>query len=123
METAGIAGLIALAIGLSKIIEKLIDRFVPKKHHDEVISDPRITRVVSILEAHDQNGVPLVYSPRMLVDQQTKMAELMAKSASSLEKIADQLDGINDHLDKHSEALSDLRELSFRGANGYNGRT
>lgn len=101
-----LATMMALAVGLVKVIEKLTDWLMKRGKEDKstVVAslDSEASRMVretyekgtdvhQVVSRTDNDGVPLVYTPRSYLDNQLRMAEALRdvskESASTAKKI------------------------------------
>lgn len=96
---------ITLAGGLLKLVDKLVDRFIPKKdpYSGHVEEGQRVEKKVDLLlewhNAKDVNGLPLGYFPRSMVEDQKRIAEILQEVSEQMERVADKLD----HHDERTE--------------------
>ena len=93
-----LAAIVAMVMGLGKIIEILILKAVPQK---SVLMDEErdwIKSVNEITSKSDTDGTPLVYVPRSWAEIQKDMQHVMTKIVTDQRRIADILDRIDKKL-------------------------
>jgi len=94
-----LASIVAIVIGLGKVIEILILRSSPKK---SVLMDQErdsLKHMNEILSKTDTDGTPLVYVPRSWAEIQKDMQNVMTKVVNDQRRIADILDRIEKKLE------------------------
>ena len=95
-----IAGLVAVTIALSKVIEGLIAKISPAKRPDNKLAalleqtHDVCVKTWDILERHDADGVPLTYVPRSwaallntMLAAQRELAETQRRTVEMLERM------------------------------------
>jgi hypothetical protein len=94
-----LAAIVAITIGLGKVIEVLILKSVPRK--SSLIEEERdwIKNANDILSKCDLDGTPLVYVPRSWAEIQKDMQQVMTKIVNDQRRIADILDRIEKKLE------------------------
>jgi hypothetical protein len=123
-DQAILAAAMAVAVGLVKVVEKLVDWLAKKSRNAKgegvtVVSlDPETSRVVRethelsenvarVIERTDYDGVPMVYTPRSIVGNQLKMAEAIRELSHAQDRVHESQEEIDRKLD---EILSALRK-------------
>ena len=111
--TATTAGLIALAIGLVKIVEKLVEWVIKKMSPDGgknvVQLDPEMSRMVQETHARvvvmadtmsvkDGDGVPMVYSSRVIADDVRSTAMILKDISYTQQKLLDRLESLDERV-------------------------
>tara|TARA_R110000744_G_scaffold243834_2_gene360767 strand:+ start:552 stop:860 length:309 start_codon:yes stop_codon:yes gene_type:complete len=99
-ETPVLIAVIAVTMGLIKVIEMLIAKNGSKC--SVLTSEERgwIKELHDIHEKCDVDGTPLVYVPRSWAEIQRDMQRIMTKVVTDQRRIADILDRIDKKLDK-----------------------
>lgn len=94
-----LAAIVAIIMGLGKVIEILILKAVPNK--SVLMDDERdwIKSSNELLSKCDVDGTPLVYVPRSWAEIQKDMQYVMTKIVNDQRRIADILDRIEKKLD------------------------
>ena len=94
-----LATIVAVVLGLGKVIEILILKSVPPK--SVLMDDERdwIKHTNEIMSKCDTDGTPLVYVPRSLAEIQKDMQHVMTKIVNDQRRIADILDRIEKKLE------------------------
>lgn len=114
-DHAILATAMALAMGLVKVIEKLAD-WLMKRGKDEkstVVAslDAEASRMVretyekggdvhQVVSRTDNDGIPMVYTPRSYLDNQLRMAEALRDVSKQSESTAQKIDDILRELKK-----------------------
>ena len=99
-EMPALAAVIAITMGLLKVIEMLISK---KSSKDSCLSQEERTWLQGLHELHercDSDGTPLVYVPRSWAEIQRNMQNIMTKIVNDQRRIADILERIDKKLDK-----------------------
>ena len=93
-----LAAIVAIVLGLGKVIEILILKAVPQK--SVLMDDERdwLKRTDELLSKSDVDGTPLVYVPRSWAEIQKDMQQVMIKIVNDQRRIADILDRIDKKL-------------------------
>ena len=93
------AAIVAVVLGLGKVIEILILKSVPPK--SILMDDERdwIKHTNEIMSKCDTDGTPLVYVPRSWAEIQKDMQHVMTKIVNDQRRIADILDRIEKKLE------------------------
>ena len=127
-QEATIAGLLALAMGLLKVLEVfggwLVKKMSPDKEGSEkkvvvVQLDPEVSRLIhdthdKVIRLHDINnvkdhdGIPLVYSSRTMAENVSAVAAAVRDVSSSQEKIVDVLKELDDKVEDNGDKLDDV---------------
>jgi hypothetical protein len=104
-----LATLIALAMGLVKVLEKFADWLMKRGKDDKstmVASlDAEASRMVretyekgadvhQVVSRTDNDGIPMVYTPRSYLDNQLRMAEALRDVSKGTESNAEKIDEI-----------------------------
>jgi len=94
-----LAAIVAIVMGLGKVIEILILKAVPQK--SVLMDDERdfVKHMHEILSKTDSDGTPLVYVPRSWAEIQKDMQQVMIKIVNDQRRIADILDRIDKKLE------------------------
>ena len=94
-----LAAIVAVVLGLGKVIEILILKSVPPK--SILMDDERdwIKHTNEIMSKCDTDGTPLVYVPRSWAEIQKDMQHVMTKIVNDQRRIADILDRIEKKLE------------------------
>ena len=94
-----LAAIVAIVMGLGKVIEILILKAVPQK--SMLMDDERdfVKHMHEILSKTDSDGTPLVYVPRSWAEIQKDMQQVMIKIVNDQRRIADILDRIDKKLE------------------------
>ena len=98
-EMPALAAVIAITMGLLKVIEMLISK---KSSKESCLSLEERNWLQGLHELHercDSDGTPLVYVPRSLAEIQRDMQRVMTKMVTDQKRIADILDRIDKKLD------------------------
>ena len=95
-----LAGIVAIVMGLGKVIEILVLKAVPQK--SVLMDDERdwIKHTNEIKSKSDTDGTPLVYVPRSWAEIQKDMQQVMIKIVNDQRRIADILDRIEKKLEE-----------------------
>ena len=94
-----LAAIVALVMGLGKVIEILILRSVPQK--SMLMDEERdwIQHTFKVVSRQDADGTPLVYVPRSWAETQKDMQQIMIQIVNDQRRIADILDRIDKKLE------------------------
>ena len=94
-----LAAIVAIVMGLGKVIEILILKAVPNK--SVLMDDERswVKHTNELLSKCDVDGTPLVYVPRSWAEIQKDMQHVMTKIVNDQRRIADILDRIDKKLE------------------------
>ena len=95
-----LAAIVAIVIGLGKVIAVLILRSVPQK---SVLMDEErdwMQHTYKIISRQDSDGTPLVYVPRSWAEVQKEMQQVMIQIVNDQRRIADILDRIDKKLEE-----------------------
>ena len=98
-EMPALAAVIAITMGLLKVIEMLISK---KSSKDSCLSLEERNWLQGLHELHercDTDGTPLVYVPHSWAEIQRDMQRVMTKMVTDQKRIADILDRIDKKLD------------------------
>lgn len=103
-----VAMLIALAMGLMKVLEKFAEWAMSKMKKDKGTNghsaklDPEtamaLKEIHDIVQLKDSDGVPLVYWPRSQTETQKEMAETLRDISRAQDKTVDRLELVADRL-------------------------
>ena len=94
-----LAAMVAIVVGLGKVIEILILKAVPQK---SVLRDDErdwMHHTYKITSRQDSDGTPLVYVPRSWAETQKDMQQVMMQIVNDQRRIADILDRIDKKLE------------------------
>lgn len=93
-----LAAIVAIVLGLGKVIEVLILKAVPPK--SILMDDERdwMQHTYKVVSRQDSDGTPLVYVPRSWAETQKDMQQVMIKIVNDQRRIADILDRIDKKL-------------------------
>ena len=94
-----LAAIVAIVVGLGKVIEVLILRSVTPK--SVLMDDERdwIQHTYKVISRQDSDGTPLVYVPRSWAETQKDMQQIMTQIVNDQRRIADILDRIEKKLE------------------------
>jgi len=95
-----LAAIVAIVIGLGKVIEILILKAVPQK---SVLMDEErdwVHHTYKVISRQDSDGTPLVYVPRSWAETQKDMQQVMTQIVNDQRRIADILDRIEKKLEE-----------------------
>ena len=94
-----LAAIVAIVVGLGKVIEVLILRSVTPK--SVLLDDERdwIQHTYKVVSRQDSDGTPLVYVPRSWAETQKEMQQIMTQIVNDQRRIADILDRIEKKLE------------------------
>jgi len=93
-----ISSSLAIALGLVKIIERLLDGYLDKRNGKTfrcgMLSGygDAITKIAEIQGRVDDDGIPLCYSPRSILDTQDKILDSIQEIVRTQERTAGILD-------------------------------
>jgi len=95
-----LAAIVAIVLGLGKVIEVLILKAVPPK--SILMDDERdwMQHTYKVISRQDSDGTPLVYVPRSWAETQKDMQQVMIKIVNDQRRIADILDRIDKKLEE-----------------------
>ena len=99
-EMPALVAIIAITMGLIKVIEMLIAKTSNK---NSVLTSEERGWLQGLHEVHekcDSDGTPLVYVPRSWAEIQRNMQHVMTKIVNDQRRIADILERIDQKLDK-----------------------
>jgi len=99
-EMPALVAIIAITMGLIKVIEMLISKTSNK---NSVLTSEERGWLQGLHEVHekcDTDGTPLVYVPRSWAEIQRNMQHVMTKIVNDQRRIADILERIDQKLDK-----------------------
>ena len=99
-EMPALVAVIAITMGLIKVIEMLISKTSNK---NSVLTSEERGWLQGLHELHekcDTDGTPLVYVPRSWAENQRNMQNIMTKIVNDQRRIADILERIDKKLDK-----------------------
>lgn len=96
---------ITVAVGLVEIVKKLIEKMMSRNGNGNghaKIGDlaHKLDALVAWHDVRDQNGVPMGYFPRSIIDTQKEMTVALQSISATQEKIAEHLDHLKDRLDE-----------------------
>jgi len=99
LSVPALAAIVAVVLGLGKIIEVLILKAVPQK--SVLMDDERdwMHHTHKIISRQDSDGTPLVYVPRSWAETQKDMQQVMIQIVNDQRRIADILDRIDKKLE------------------------
>ena len=95
-----LAAIVAIVLGLGKVIEVLILKAVPQK--SILMDDERdwVQHTYKVMSRQDSDGTPLVYVPRSWAETQKDMQQVMIQIVNDQRRIADILDRIDKKLEE-----------------------
>ena len=99
LETPALVAVIAITMGLLKVIEMLISK---KSSNSSVLTGEERGWLQGLHDLHekcDTDGTPLVYVPRSWAEIQRNMQHVMTKIVNDQRRIADILERIDKKLD------------------------
>ena len=99
-EMAALAAVIAITMGLLKVIEMLITKNSSKGSCLDKDERNWLQGLHEVHERCDSDGTPLVYVPRSWAEIQRDMQRVMTKIVTDQKRIADILERIDKKLDK-----------------------
>ena len=100
LEMPALAAVIAITMGLIKVIEMLISK---KSSKDTCLNQEERNWLQGLHDLHekcDTDGTPLVYVPRSWAEIQRNMQHIMTKIVNDQRRIADILERIDKKIDK-----------------------
>ena len=100
LSIPALAAIVAIVMGLGKVIEILILKSVPPK---SVLMDEErdwMQHTYKVISRQDSDGTPLVYVPRSWAEIQKDMQQVMIKIVNDQRRIADILDRIEKKLEE-----------------------
>lgn len=115
MEATITAAIVAAMITAIKVIDVLVDKFIKSDKGEKgtvtVVLDPEISRIVhetrentaailQICTTMDQDGIPMVYTPRSLVNHQEKILDVCRQISYSQEKVVETCEKLVDRVDE-----------------------
>ena len=100
LSIPALAAIVAIVMGLGKVIEILILKSVPPK---SVLMDEErdwMQHTYKVISRQDSDGTPLVYVPRSWAEVQKDMQQVMTQIVNDQRRIADILDRIDKKLEE-----------------------
>jgi|TARA_B100000029_G_C17599414_1_gene965269 hypothetical protein len=100
LSIPALAAIVAIVMGLGKVIEILILKSVPPK---SVLMDEErdwMQHTYKVISRQDSDGTPLVYVPRSWAEVQKDMQQIMTQIVNDQRRIADILDRIDKKLEE-----------------------
>ena len=100
LSIPALAAIVAIVMGLGKVIEVLILKSVPPK---SVLMDEErdwMQHTYKVISRQDSDGTPLVYVPRSWAEVQKDMQQVMTQIVNDQRRIADILDRIDKKLEE-----------------------
>ena len=94
-----LAAVVAVVLGLGKVIEVLILKSVPTKSALMVDERNWMQHTYKVISRQDADGTPLVYVPRSWAETQKEMQHIMTQIVNDQRRIADILDRIEKKLE------------------------
>jgi hypothetical protein len=106
LSVSVLAAIVAIVIGLGKVIELLVLRSIPSK--SVLIDEERdwIQHTYKVVSRQDSDGTPLIYVPRSWAETQKDMQQIMTQIVNDQRRIADILDRIDKKLEDKSQCQS-----------------
>ena len=98
-----LAAIVAIVVGLGKVIELLVLRALPSKI---ILGDEErdwIQHTYKVISRQDSDGTPLVYVPRSWAETQKEMQQVMIQIVNDQRRIADILDRIEKKLEEKDQ--------------------
>ena len=94
-----LAAVVAIVVGLGKVIEILVLKAIPSK--SVLVDEERdwIQHTYKVISRQDSDGTPLVYVPRSWAETQKEMQQIMTQIVNDQRRIADILDRIDKKLE------------------------
>ena len=98
-----LAAIVAIVVGLGKVIELLVLRALPSK--SILVDEERdwIQHTYKVISRQDSDGTPLVYVPRGWAETQKDMQQVMIQIVNDQRRIADILDRIEKKLEEKDQ--------------------
>jgi hypothetical protein len=98
-----LAAIVAIVVGLGKVIELLVLRSLPSK--SILVDEERdwIQHTYKVVSRQDSDGTPLVYVPRSWAETQKDMQQVMIQIVNDQRRIADILDRIEKKLEEKDQ--------------------
>ena len=98
-----LAAIVAIVVGLGKVIELLVLRALPSK--SILVDEERdwIQHTYKVVSRQDSDGTPLVYVPRSWAETQKDMQQIMIQIVNDQRRIADILDRIEKKLEEKDQ--------------------
>ena len=98
-----LAAIVAIVVGLGKVIELLVLRALPSK--SMLVDEERdwIQHTYKVISRQDSDGTPLVYVPRSWAETQKDMQQIMTQIVNDQRRIADILDRIEKKLEEKDQ--------------------
>ena len=98
-----LAAIVAIVVGLGKVIELLVLRTLPSK--SVLVDEERdwIQHTYKVISRQDSDGTPLRYVPRSWADTQKDMQQVMIQIVNDQRRIADILDRIEKKLEEKDQ--------------------
>ena len=104
MDTAILVAVIGITMALIEIIKSLINKF--SKDNDTEVRD-WLKELHDLSKKHDGQGIPLIYTPRSIIETQSEILKLLRDVSNTQAKIADILGRIENRIEAstaiHSE--------------------
>ena len=120
-----LVGLIALAMALVRIVERLLDALVRKRTNGkrslipapaqgcQGLTPEEHAALMRLDESHaktDKDGIPLWYVPRSMIDSMTKMVEIQDRTAVRLRDLVKAQDALNNKQKEFNEQQKELTD-------------
>ena len=98
-----LAAIVAIVVGLGKVIELLVLRTLPSK--SVLVDEERdwIHHTYKLISRPYSEGTPLVYVPRSWAETQKDMQQVMIQIVNDQRRIADILDRIEKKLEEKAQ--------------------
>ena len=98
-----LAAIVAIVVGLGKVIELLVLRTLPSK--SVLVDEERdwIQHTYKVISRQDSDGTPLVYVPRSWAETQKDMQQVMIQILNDQRRKADILDRIEKKLEEKDQ--------------------
>ena len=98
-----VAAIVAIVVGLGKVIELLVLRALPSK--SILVDEERdgLQHTYKVISRQDSDGTPLVYVPRSWAETQKDMQQVMIQIVNDQRRIADILDRIEKKLEEKDQ--------------------
>ena len=100
LSIPALAAIVAIVMGLGKVIEILILKSVPPK---SVLMDEErdwMQHTYKVISRQDSDGTPLVYVPRSWAEVQKDLQQIMTQIVNDQRRIADIIDRIDKKLEE-----------------------
>ena len=111
-DTLTVTALVTVAVALTKVIEILIGKLFNKNGSSHTNGNGsngngnhKIDAVIAWQNVRDQNGVPMGYFPRSIIDTQEKIASSLHESLVLQGKVIDELSRVTNSIERFSDKV------------------